>query len=495
MTTSRSPRPRFLRHQAARSTAALLAAVAAIVLVGCSREASDEPLINVPKPKIVVPFEQSLLRAVTFPETDTDDGPWPLEQRRTFYGVLGLTVVAWNGTERINQSFGVSDPTNQTAMSASTVLPADALLSTGVAALTTTAFLTESSRNLNGPLGPAGQTFGLPRLLTNRTLGQLLSHTSGIGPAEIPSSVTDLDRFLSRSAGPTFMAGTQFRFSQTGYAILQRYFEQTYVRPFDILAEERLFKPLGLEAMHYGVRNTDAGVFDRRGRPVARAPSVATAVNGLQTSAQDLATLLEAVQKTLRRDFENPPFSPKQLGFIVTSRLGGWGMGWQLLGPAARPTAITAFDERQSHFVIAFLDRPAGLVVMTNANADGRLAREVALGVAQRFGWEQPAPLRAASATPGIDVLPTLVGGYELNGNRFDVRWTGGVLQLLPGDAFKELGVNPLPMLGLRTDQWQLASSPVIITLRRGNPATLLVDSNFAIRVADSDAAIELHSE
>jgi CubicO group peptidase (beta-lactamase class C family) len=90
------------------------------------------------------------------------------------------------------------------------------------------------------------------RLITVR---DLMTHTSGLadqgGPPTAP--VTTLaDRVRTRAQIPLVSEpGTQWRYSNLGFATLGRLIEVVSGQPYDVFMTERLFKPLGMKDTHY----------------------------------------------------------------------------------------------------------------------------------------------------------------------------------------------------------------------------------------------------
>ncbi|HVE77648.1 MAG TPA: serine hydrolase domain-containing protein [Gemmatimonadaceae bacterium] len=98
---------------------------------------------------------------------------------------------------------------------------------------------------------------GLPDYAKRATVRQLLTHTSGLPdyetyvPDDAPYQVNDADvpALLRRAPGPLSPAGTAFRYSNTGYALLALIVEQRAGTDFTRHLDERFFRPLGLRSM------------------------------------------------------------------------------------------------------------------------------------------------------------------------------------------------------------------------------------------------------
>lgn len=107
----------------------------------------------------------------------------------------------------------------------------------------------------------------LPQAYGDITLAQLLNHTSGLRDqwdlvTALGASMSDLleqERLFAlvkAQSGLNFTPGSAFRYSNAGYLLAALTVERASGMPFAQFAEERLFKPLG---MNHSLIYTDAG--------------------------------------------------------------------------------------------------------------------------------------------------------------------------------------------------------------------------------------------
>jgi CubicO group peptidase (beta-lactamase class C family) len=98
----------------------------------------------------------------------------------------------------------------------------------------------------------------------------LLNHTSGLPayeehmpPGEEPVVDADVLEILKKVEKPYFAAGTQFRYSNSGYALLALIVEKVSGQPFPEFLRANIFKPVGMNGTVMNVRAAPPGE-DRR---------------------------------------------------------------------------------------------------------------------------------------------------------------------------------------------------------------------------------------
>lgn len=178
------------------------------------------------------------------------------------------------------------------------------------------------------------------------TLRHLLSHTSGLLSYEdlIPPSTTrqlkdrDVLRLLEQQKETAFPPGTQYRYSNSGYAVLALIVEKTSGQKFADYLKQRIFTPLGM---------TNSVAHEEGGPPIANRAygyspsadgfkrtdqSLTSAVlgdGGIYTSVEDLFRWDQALDgpKLVRPDTLAQAFANNRL---ADGRLTNYGFGWEL---------------------------------------------------------------------------------------------------------------------------------------------------------------------
>lgn len=482
-------------RDAARRLAIVATSTLALLSVGCGGE--DDPVRVEPTATVVTnPFDESLQRVLQTPETEGLNGPWTLQERLDFYRVPGVAIHAWDGDRTVERALGVAQ--EDVEMSTRTAVPVGPHLSSGVSALVVAAQLSRTSRDLNASLREEVGGLGLPPALDDVTLGELLSHSARVGPLRIPSSARSVEQLIS-SLTEELPIGLRDRFSETGYAVVQRYMEALTAGSWSSLAQDRLFGPLGMTDSTYGPPSepeSAAQIHDAGGRPLPRRPSVAPAANGLHTSARDLGLLFRAIQNTFSGEISEP-FRERQLRFAFEHEEAGWGMGWRSWAAGCRVAPRPGDDDFEDDFtlawdpnghgmVISFLNRPAGAVILTNGEYGRDLAEEILLGLAEDFGWPQFHPVRSTSLPPSEARLNAILGTYDLAGTTIEVTWEFSELKI------SGLADAALPLIAVREGSWMLTDRPDRVRYDGSRPNQLLVGRQVARRVEPGEPLVDL---
>lgn len=159
-----------------------------------------------------------------------------------------------------------------------------------------------------GRFFPAANT---PAVWNDITVGQLLSHNSGIGEYWTPAfsaaraSVRTLEEFLPwiHKAGQTFAPGTSHRYSNSNFILLGLIVERVAGRPFEDELRATILNPLGMSSTSL---TADTGAGSRDARPLARGtggggwrdadlPPHGSSAGGAMTTTADAAAFMRAL--------------------------------------------------------------------------------------------------------------------------------------------------------------------------------------------------------
>ncbi len=252
----------------------------------------------------------------------------------------------------------------------------------------------------------------LPRLTraSEITVRQLLSHTSGYEddwpqdyvPAFMLRDVP-VDRVLDWARKPLdFEPGTQYQYSNTGYAIAGQIVEKTSGMPFMEFLRARIFKPLAMKSVldidQSRLTESDPTGYLRYALGPARiAPKEGKgwlyAMGELAMTAEDLAKWdLSLMNRTLLK-----PASYDQMERVIVLKNGlptGYGLGLSV-GQQGGHRALSHGGEVSGFTAqnAVFPDDRVAIAVLTNqdaANAAGQIARQLVAVVLP------PAPADAA---------------------------------------------------------------------------------------------------
>lgn len=217
-----------------------------------------------------------------------------------------------------------------------------------------------------------------------------------------------------------FEPGARYSYSGEGLMLLQFVLEQLTGKGLEEMAQDRIFKPLGMNKTSYiyvwqpGLESQYAYGHDRKQNVLPKDEvDEAGAAGSMGTTLADYSKFLAAVlnQQLLQKDSYNEMFkqqvairSKQQFGpnaLVETNEnkdIGlGYGLGWGLL---ESPYGIGAFKEGHSegfqHYSILFPKTGIGVLIMTNSdNGEGIFKELLAVTIADIYTpwqWENYIP-------------------------------------------------------------------------------------------------------
>lgn len=213
----------------------------------------------------------------------------------------------------------------------------------------------------------------LPSWADPITVRHLLTHTSGIIDYEdvIPEGTTmqlmdaDVLRLLEQQTTTYFPAGTSYRYSNSGYALLALILERVSGRSFSDFLRDEIFLPLGMKTTVAHVEGIStvpdrAYGYSREGNSWKRTDqSLTSAVlgdGGIYTSIDDLVLWLRAL--------EAGRFAAAMKPMVATDREGvRYGFGWRISAESVGHTGETIGFRNA---LVRFPDRKLAMVILTN---------------------------------------------------------------------------------------------------------------------------------
>ena len=359
-----------------------------------------------PESEKIAAVENGLLPANVF----EGDKPWTLQERMQHYGVPGVGIaviqdfkVAWYKT------YGLADRETGEPVVAATLFQAGSV-SKPVAAFGALQLVGAGRLTLDSDINSHLVSWKLPdnefTADTKVSLRHLLSHTGGLtvhgflGYAvgeTVPTVIQVLDGSGPANSDPVRVdktPGGDFRYSGGGYTIAQLVMSDVSGKPFALLMDELLIKPLDMSRSSYAqplppewLNHAAAGVLPD-GAAVAGKyhtyPEMAAA--GLWTTAEDLALFTIEMQRALKG--ESKLMSKDVAQAMATPVDSGFGLGW---GISARGEtgyfSHGGWDEGFSSQLTAHLDHGYGVVVMINSNHPAFID-ELVNAVAHTYAWD-----------------------------------------------------------------------------------------------------------
>ncbi len=334
-----------------------------------------------------------------------------LADRMAQYQTPGVSLaVVDGGALAWARGWGVSRAGSQAGVTPDTLLQAGSLSKT-VTALLTLRLAGQGRFGLDDPVNALLKSWKLPDSAEGGTqavtVRHLLLHTAGLNPIIYPGvepagRIPGALELLPGTVSPPVPAairveppGTRVSYSNPGFLVLQQVLVDVTGKPFDELAEEELFAPLGLAGASFAPR-LSAPLFDRaawghdeRGQPLASKGLVfPAAIGGLWTTPSDLARLMGAFLGSYSGD-SRALIAPALAREAAQARSDGQGLCSLIEGTgAARRLVQMGATPGFIAYLVAYPERRQAAVVMINSGgASGELARELMRSVADAYEW------------------------------------------------------------------------------------------------------------
>jgi len=287
------------------------------------------------------------------------------------------------------------------------------------------------------------------------TARMVLSHTTGL---------PNLRAFNKGRLNLLFEPGRRFSYSGEAIDLLQMVVEQITKKDLETLARERIFTPFGMARTSYVWREEFAknvalphNEYEWPDDP-QRWP-VADAAGSMTTTANDYARFLARILTASGRHKQSMERMLSPTIWITSERMFGsrsqvdtdangairlaWGLGWgSFETPHGRAFFHTGRSSGAQNYVVTFLDRGIGIVLLSNSDNFESVAREiVAAGIGDTyspFEWlgyvpfdparRKVAPPRRVAIQVAADVIAPYAGTYQLGSDNvfFFVKTDGG---------------------------------------------------------------------
>lgn len=241
------------------------------------------------------------------------------------------------------------------------------------------------------------------------TLRMLLSHTAGfnvhgfkdLAPgAPLPTLAQTLNGAapaINKPLERIGRAGERMRYSGGGYMVVQAVIEDAMSQPFEAVAKQHLFAPLGMTRSRFDAAPAPdspdiAHAHDGAGEPTALPrgwesfPELAP--SGLWTSAADLARLVQALGDSYRG--ASSAFLPRALAIDMMTPVspGTFGLGPRLAGEGeAEIFHHAGANDSYKAYIEGNLASGDGLVVLTNGANGDVLGDEIRNAVSDAMRW------------------------------------------------------------------------------------------------------------
>lgn len=225
------------------------------------------------------------------------------------------------------------------------------------------------------------------------TIRHLLTHTSGLRDYDDNVPVTspqltdaDVQVFVSSQSSLYFAPGDQYRYSNTGYAILARIVEHTAKQSFPAFLKARIFRPLGMKNTVAHVEGADTVKHRAYGhsrtatgwkRNDQSATSAVLGDGGIYSNLIDLAKWIRAIDRCTLLDCDTlrESWTSAKLNDGTSTN---YGFGWRLeTRDGERVISHTGETRGFRNALLRYPDQRIVVILLTNRN-EGAPATEVA---------------------------------------------------------------------------------------------------------------------
>jgi CubicO group peptidase (beta-lactamase class C family) len=362
-----------------------------------------------------------------------------LEDRMMYYRIPGVSIaVIYQYRIDWANAYGFKEAGSFEPVTIHSLFQA-ASLSQPVAALAALHSVEEGRLTLDSDVNEFLSSWKLAENMFTReskvTLRTLLSHSAGLIPYEFkgyPQSapLPSLTQILSGQKPANSPAvrlyavsGTQYSYSELGYAVLQQILIDLEKKPFPQIMNESVFQPLGMERSTFecplpeGIEEMAVTGHLREGRPLEGKwhlyPEMAAA--GLWTTPSDLAFFLIDIMKAARGE-SRKVVSAELARAMLTPQMDIQGFGF-LIEDAGDNLFFHMKGKNEGFecFMVAYPVRGEGAVVMTNSANGSYLIEEILRGISAAYEWPHFQPEEKTLYRLDPSVYAQYVGKYEIN--------------------------------------------------------------------------------
>jgi len=406
--------------------------------------------------------------------------------RMEHYNVPGVSIaVIENGTLKWAKGYGYANTKDSTKVDTETMFQAGSI-SKPVAALSALKLAQEGKVDLNVDVNQYLTGWKVPENEFTKdekiTLERLLTHTAGMTVHGFPGyrqtdSFPEITDVLNGNGNTSKIfvdttPGSIWRYSGGGYTVAEKVVEDVSGLSLEDYMNQHILAPLGMlnstyeqpisekyqqniSAAYYGNGALIEGLWHNY-------PEQAAA--GLWTTPSDLAKYCIEVQEILKGKTDGI-LSKETIENMLTKRKNDWGLGPSLNGE--KDSLIFGHGGKNAGFtnnMSAYAHLGHGVIVMTNADNGGRLAREIELGIYEYYNWPigQPNIIEVIDLTE--EQLNQYVGKYALKVQDLVVEMKLvdgylrsqtplGYLKLLPMTETKFLDIESVTVIEFTVDE------------------------------------------
>jgi len=386
-----------------------------------------------------------------------------LKERMEYYHVPGVSIAVIKDFKTVwTRSYGVMDAETDHPVEPETKFNVGSL-SKAVASLAALRLVDAGKIDLTGDVNNQLVSWKIPENEFTRqgTVTPLLLMNHSSGAMFYPGFAYERDNFPTllqmlngekpsnyRAVQIDRIPGTEYNYSNAGYAILEQLIADVSGEPYPAYAEKNIFKVLNMQnstlfqpLSETALKTTAAGHdVDGKPFPAKQYYIQPAAAGGLWTTAADYAKFVIELQKAyagtsnriisaaLAKEMMSPHVS-KQYGLGVFMREIDGELNY-----------VGHMGDGRGFFAgfISHLRDGYGAVVLTNSKNGARLIREITNGIARIYGWEKYLPEKYKQVPVSETMTDQFQGRYAIGSDEsFEVKKENGQLFLDRFDTAK----------------------------------------------------------
>jgi len=418
-----------------------------ITISSCATQKDDKPLAD---SDII---ENSLIKSVQVKGETVKK--FNIYDRMKHYNVPGVSIaVVENGKIKWAKGYGLANTKDSTKVDTETLFQAGSI-SKPVAALSALKLMEDGAVEFDKDVNVYLKNWQIPENEFTKdekvTLERLLTHTAGMTVHGFPG-YTQKDNFpeiidVLNGDGNTSKIyvdtkpGTIWRYSGGGYTVMEKVVEDVSGMSLEDYMEQNILSPIGMKNSTY-----EQPISEKYQKNISAAyyqdgslieglwhnyPEQAAA--GLWTTPTDLALYCIEVQQILKGKSDGI-LSKETIEKMLTKHKNDWGLGPSL--SYEKDSLVFGHGGKNAGFtnnMSAYAHLGHAVIVMTNADNGGQLAREIELGIFDHYNWPIRKPREIATIDLSQEELKKFTGKYELKQQNLIVE-----LQLVNGKLYAE---------------------------------------------------------
>ncbi|PQJ79999.1 hypothetical protein BTO18_12830 [Polaribacter porphyrae] len=357
-----------------------------------------------------------------------------INNRMQYYDVPGLAIAIIKKGEIIfSKGYGFAQLKDSVKVNNNTVFQAGSL-SKSITAVTVMRLVEKGILDLDTNIDEYLKTWKFPKSKYRNekpiTLRNLLSHTAGVknnnhfGFAEnekFPTINELLNGYKNyKRISMDTIPGARYKYSNTGYAVLEKIIEDVTKKSFQQVVSEKVFIPFGMTNSSGVTRTFDkedkqtSYAFNNEGKRYKEYwfNAANKASGGIWTSAEDLARFIIKFQKILKG--KNSFISSELANKMLVPVKAKYGLGFDI--KLVKDSTIfyhTGKNRGFTNIMMGMQDTSNGIVVLTNADNGGYLFMEIVRGVSELNNWNFSKPKVLETITVSKETLETYKGVYK----------------------------------------------------------------------------------